>query len=300
MSISRKWIAGAVSLGLGISYFSSMSLGAQVTENFNDDPATDADPNTNWIKSGTASYDFQSAGNMTGDVPTGPGEAGGASGSGGYYGDNFNNAGVLTLNDAISVSGTFFLGGNEGGALFGYVNSSSVPLPTDPRNFNPAQFLGFRTNSGDAGHAIELRIGDTTNGDSSNILNQTAFNRPPSAGEPGNVLFNTIHTFALNYDPGTAAGPNFGSLSLQISGGIANADIGGDDGAADKFTVTFADAAGRPNPAGIAFNLLAMFGAEGQTFALDDLNYTSPVPEPASLGLLGLGSLLMLRRRRSM
>jgi len=291
-------VAGLASFGLGISCLSSIGSAAQVTEDFTDDPATDADPNTNWINSGTASYNFQSAGNNTGDTPTGPGEAGGSSGSGGYYGDNFNNAGVLTLNDPISVNGTFFLGGNEGGALFGYVNSSSLPLPTDPRNFHPAQFLGFRTNSGDAGHAIELRIGDTTNGDETNILNQTAFNRPPAAGEPGNVLFNTIHTFALTYDPGSAAGPNFGSLSLQISGGIANADIGPDDGAADKFTVTFADAAGRPDPAGISFNLLAMFGAEGQTFALDDLNYTSPIPEPASLSLLALGGLAVARRRR--
>src|SRR5687768_12660153 len=170
MSNSREWrrsmIAGAASLGLGISCFSGSSAAqVTVTENFSDDPATDADTSTNWINVGGVSYNFQAEGDTTGSAiappggtATGAGEAGGASGAGGYYGDDFGT-GTLDLTKPLSIKGVFAIGGNNGGHFFGYVNSAALPLATSPRDFNPAQFFGIRTNSGSGGHSVQVRIG---------------------------------------------------------------------------------------------------------------------------------------------
>jgi hypothetical protein len=289
--VSRLFSA-ALLAAFGIA---TSAMGATVTQHFDTAPA-------DWEHSGTANYNFQAAGDKTdtspapappGGTATGPGEAGGTSGTGGYYGAVL--PGTLGLNDPLSVNGVMYLGGNEGGMLFGYVNSASLPLATDPREFRPAQFLGFRTNSGGTGHSIDLYINDASTG--SNLFEQTAFARPgdPTPSTPGGPLFNTASPFSLTYDPGTAAGPNFGSISLFIGGATAT-----DANAGETYTFNFT-AGNRPNPAGISFNRLAMFGAEGQTAAFDDLTYTvssGVVPEPASVGLLGAGALMMVQRRR--
>ncbi|MFA5203862.1 MAG: PEP-CTERM sorting domain-containing protein [Lentisphaeria bacterium] len=39
-----------------------------------------------------------------------------------------------------------------------------------------------------------------------------------------------------------------------------------------------------------------IYVGEGESFSIDDLSFT--VPEPASLGLLGLGALVLSRRRQ--
>src|SRR5918993_3675137 len=83
-AVMRAWRNSLV-VGIGLVAFSGFSMAAgPVTENFNDNPATDADASTNWVNVG-GNYNFQAAGNNTGLVAppggaaTGSGEAGGSS-----------------------------------------------------------------------------------------------------------------------------------------------------------------------------------------------------------------------------
>lgn len=287
-----KRLPAAVALCAGMC-LSAQSFGAfQVTETFDTDPG--------WLREGGANgvdghnFGFAPASNETGLVAppvgpvTGPGEAGGNLGRGSpaSYGDDI---GTLTLNDDLRVDGVLRFPNTGEQMLFGWYNSA-VTGGGDGRR---PHLLGLRqvARGGDA-HHVQIYLGTPTAvpGDDRQI-ERLAFDGENAARK---VTNGNAYPFTILYDAdgGTS---NFGSITLFIDGADSR------DGAGDEsFTVDLTEA---QRMSGLTFDRFGMTsgptsGEGSQVAFFDDLTYTSNVPEPATLGLVAMGGLLTLRRRR--
>lgn len=287
-----KRLSAAVALCAGMC-LAAQSFGAfQVTETFDSDPG--------WLREGGVNgvdghnFGFAPASNETGlTAPpvgpvTGPGEAGGNLGRGSpaSYGDDI---GTLTLNDDLRVDGVMRFPNTGEQMLFGWYNST-VTGGGDGRR---PHLLGFRQVArGGGGHHMQIYLGTpTADPVEDRQIERLAFDGETAARR---VVNENAYPFTLIYD--ADGGPsNFGSITLFIDG--ADSVEGAGD---ESVTVNLSEA---HRNSGLTFDRFGMTsgptsGEGSQVAFFDDLTYTSNVPEPASLGLLAMGGLLALRRRR--
>lgn len=172
----------------------------------------------------------------------------------------------------------------------------------------------FNTASDTEGWAVLLNAsGLTADGDS---LNGTATNNDPQLtnGAAGLTTTGTWDTFVFRVreiQNEAPAGPvdAFNSVGqiVQLNGTVFNLGLIGVDSGDDFYTVTL-DISSFGSAAINSIRLDPIGGASsnsnsetsGNTFEIDyiQINDDTPIPEPSSLALLGMGALAMMRRRR--
>jgi hypothetical protein len=268
-------LAVAVAAGLNASAFGLVTI----TENFNNDPTP-----RGWsgVNNATApnNYGFSNTDNTgsvvnpPGGVATGAGEAGGFinRGPNSFYGvdlggpvnfktNNMNVKGVLRL-ESRGSSTTLSLGWSQGITTVNGVGGET------------GSFAGMRWDDGFNGSgALQVR------GNGFGITGGTG----PSLPDPNLPAGPQTLPFEMNW---TTDGSTSATLTMNLNGNVGSVTVtGGDFG--DIPSLTHWGMFGRTNAS----------PDNGNTLWIDDITY-SAVPEPASLGLLGLGGLVALRRRR--
>ncbi len=293
MSGLIKLRALGVVAGLSLA---SMSYGAQVTETF----TTNSDGRWDSLNNRTApqNYGFSNTdntgtavnppgpdgipGNADDGVATGAGEFGGilarpqiedfpstAQPTPSFYG--FNVGAIDPATEGFNVSGVIRSNRKDGAVFLGYfTGADSAPN----RGKDVKNFIGVLLNDG--GFEIYSQIYNTNRSREGQQF----------AGIP---VDGTTVPFSLIYSP-PPAGTGNGTLRVAFGANSGTQNI--------------------PNDIVLAVDDLTRFGvfsqasdaSPNQAFSelfLDDLTFTSdnPIPEPASLGLLGIGAVMALRRR---
>jgi hypothetical protein len=272
---SAALVAGLLLTGTvwGVTTFQKM-------ESFDSDPGWNGLNNRDGSLGDGQDYGFSNTNNAGGAAV---GEAGGEIGrtgsqpqpdgtppTGAYYADNLN--GQLDFNTAFSASGKLTLPSDNVQAFLGFFDSNNIC-------FTSLCGGGGRADSNVAGFWVDFNTVYFTTNTPTSSWNNTA-----NLGAPtyGNVV-----DWDFAYDPdgdggagtmsgtfnGTAFGPT--TLNLKASGAVF-----------DRFGLSSSTE-----------TQLSGFQNTGPIF-IDDVEYTA-VPEPAVLGLLACGGLLMLRRRRA-
>lgn len=245
-------------VGATISTSSALGL-TQVTENFNSAPA-------NWIENGSRSapqnFGFSATGNAGGIAS---GEAGGQFGrlTLGRYDTSVGSLDPST--DLLTMSGRIVFTTADCNAQLGWYDDSTSLA------FRPANFVGIRCDSrnlraffrGNGGNQVDMDMG------------------------AGALTQGTSAAFTVTYDPNANGG--LGAISGVVNGvnvGPFNLAAGAKD------AMTNAN----------RFGMFSLFNGGSNTGSafFDDLNYTSNavVPEPASVGVLGVAVMPLLWRRR--
>lgn len=101
-----------------------------------------------------------------------------------------------------------------------------------------------------------------------------------------------VRTFDIAFS--TDGGANFSPAVSAASLGMADFDIGATGGISSVQTRTITAQSGVTD---IRFTNIANFGASDR-LALPEIRFGEVIPEPGSLAMLGLGGLLIARRRR--
>lgn len=266
-----KIAAMALATGLSASAFGSFL----VTENFNSNTDgywehqnnTTSPQNYAWSNTDNTG----TAVNPPSGSATAAGELGGTiardSSPANFYGFNVGTLDPDT--ESFLARGVLRVVGSPGGSSGFYVGffngASSYGSGGDPANF---MGIGF----GDMVNAQAFIFSSTQGRDRSGV--------DPSIGT------NTTVPFSISWAPPPAGGSNKGELTVVLPSGTQLVSYGGDLPNLNPFT---------------HFGIFATSadGGSGEVY-LDDLTFSSEnqIPEPASIGLLGLGSLIAFRRIR--
>lgn len=169
---------------------------------------------------------------------------------------------LQTSGEPIEISVDVYVSTNAS-AIWFYGSPAAGSLPASPRSFD-VRLLGSKSNSGDFAGGIQYRSGSTF------TVIEDVFNP--------DQWFNVV--ILADYDAGT--------YDVLIEGNVVV------QGAA--FQHAAAKELGSVRLAGLSDTLVTGGATEWAYF--DNLKVTV-IPEPASLALLGLGGLLMLRRRHA-
>jgi hypothetical protein len=172
--------------------------------------------------------------------------------------------GTLTPSDTLHADGVYRFGSGGGNYFFGWYNSAAY-MDGIPDG-GPRNFLGIQLDDGFKHFAHVARHDHRERGN----------NGPASISQTETV------TWSMDYN----------------GAGVLTATIGGD-------TIVVNAGGGYFSGSPTTFDRFGLFsdntsGGVGD-HALDDITFSSlnPVPEPASLGLLAMGAVAMLRRRRA-
>ena len=198
-----------------------------------------------------------------------------------------------TISDTVSVYAT-----PRGNAIPATTGITSISNPA----FGPATgIMGSQDNVEIISPTAGFNGFDTVSVD----INSRGLNAPftLTAGEP---TVNISFDYAIDNENGTPQGPRSPIIAISNSGGLTSYSVGPTTVTPPVLSTAAAD--GRASFSG-SFNLGA--GSYTLQIASDSslnnrgvqldniLVSSSAVPEPASLGLLGLGGLALLRRRRA-
>jgi len=217
-----------------------------------------------WIENGSRTAPQNFGFSNTNNAGGSPGEAGGTINRAplAYY---HTDVGVIDPSTTpLTMSGLINLDGNNTNEYLGWHN---VGLGA-PRGLG-GTLLGFRV---DEGAIIGFPNTDVTD------------------PRPFPPEFPT--SFEVTYDPTGGSGDNVGGASIRF---VVNKT--GEPSFDQTFQISAAARDALPDLTHFGLVTLGESSGEGMDF-YDNLSYTSAIPEPASLGLLGLGSLLAVRRRR--
>ena len=210
------------------------------------------------------------------------------------YGNSYYAAtgwGTLTLNDVFSVSGTYdhvntYTNGNahpgmDGKVHVGYCNKAALDGDvTQEEWYNNGITLSFAgwDRIGIVAFGNWVQIGGWSNDGYSPATD------PYYAGINGS-------TFTLSYDPAAGA---YGRVTATWT----NGDVGG-----GTFNGSY-DLTEAQRLSGATFDLMG-FGTRGNSSTTDDQrsqgyfdNFAYTVPEPATMMLLGIGSIALIRKRK--
>jgi hypothetical protein len=218
------------------------------------------------------------------------GEAGGTffrqptatAGAGAYYADTA--IGLLNINQPMTFTTKWNSVDRNSEIYVGFFNTAfgAPPQGTAQQSVLP-NFLGFRIDDTRVYvEAISAR-GNPIGSDPSDEGTDVIINE---GGTP--LTENTVHTLTFTFtpDPGGGVGTVTGQIDNQPA---VTATSGRGD---DEFSSGFN-----------AFGLHTKGGGDSpqgpQNMFFDNITYTSAIPEPASLGLLGLGAVALMARRRS-
>jgi hypothetical protein len=266
--ISKRRSLCGVTAAAAIAVVMSVQGSARATL-YTDSSTFDTDPGWTGSNNTTGTSDFgYSAG--TSNAGGNPGEIGGTIGRNSPIPFYAVSVGSLTDSDALSFSGQYIQESGASGSYIGFFNDS---LSTGTADGTPNDFLGMLVGkvAGSAPHNVYVEANSVT-GAQARTAEQT-----PS--------YDTVYDFSFSYDPGMQI------ASLTVNGATITAS-----------TSAFTEG-------NQAFDYFGMMGIPqaGNTATdvdyYDNLSWTSSiaqsVPEPASLGLLGLGAIWAGRRSRT-
>ena len=218
-----------------------------------------------------------------------------AGGTGGVV--NFEAANLTTGNVANTT-----IGDSQANAVTGTIGTNSFKFYRSDANGNAAQAYDYNINNG-ASIASGVSGGGYLGIQGTNTNTMTFY--VPASSNGGTAFGTPIASFGLTdvaRDDGQSSSGTFTVNYLNaLTGAAAGSDtsstlaLTGVNGAAVGNGVFF----GVTAPAGDVIGSVSFTEGTGASDRFDDLAViTAPTPEPASLGLLGLGGLTLLRRRR--
>ncbi|MGJ8655224.1 MAG: PEP-CTERM sorting domain-containing protein [Akkermansiaceae bacterium] len=262
---------------------------------------------------------------FTGDI------VGGGSGNGwdgDWLGDDDNAAGTPAVGAGLTYTGLTTTGGSYSRPARNGVAQSSRVLSTTSQTAltmnGTTVYFSVLMDSNNGGN------GFATNSNGALVFGDTAFTldnpgtTPPTIGTGGNALgvtfegpdgiYDNVNAHAITYVNGTrtlsGTNDNIGDDTVMIVGRIDWAANGSDD-TLSLYNVTDTTAALGTAFATMTadldqstFNMIAI--GQGQTEVFDEIRFDttlagvgiSPIPEPSSTALLGLGGIALLLRRR--
>jgi hypothetical protein len=262
-----KWSSGVLIAILGST---GTAFGAeQVTETFTNDTDLYWDSLNN--RATPQNYGWSNTNNAAGAAA---GEFGGSvyrSTTPNFYGFD---VGTISPNEAWSFSGTLRSNTGDGALYLGYFRGASSYSGPSPAPGDANNFMGIFLNDG---REVYSRIWSK---------NSNSDHRRAAALD---VVPGTVNSFGVTYDP--LGGPSgFGQMVLTVHGDSFTHNLdNGWKGILDEFTHFGVYPVNTSSP-------------DPSIIYLDDLTFSSEnpipvVPEPASVGVLGLAALLFGRRR---
>ena len=275
----------------GQVWIDNVAVNGGAAETFGSNPNWDSNNNINTYNSNNVRFNFDfghSATNHAGGTTSG--EIGGHFFRGdsreaskmAFYGAELGE--TLSMNDKLEASGkvNFRRGVSDSTVHMGFFhNTDSVGVSTAQAMSTPNSFIGF---------TIE---GPSSEGFFFYPSYNTSVENEGSGGNRGDSPpriypdHNEVYDFTFVYDPNGAGG--LGTITVTLDGDSGTMTLG----AGDKSIGALFNRFGFVTP---------HIDGNGQTVFVDDLVWThalapTSTPEPASLGVLVCGVLLMLRRR---
>lgn len=187
--------------------------------------------------------------------------------------------------------------------ITGMTNSPGTPIPGPSRLYNQLSSLDILFTSGSSYVAVVyLESGHATSGvngiGGSTSDGRLTYNQSSpimvSFFDNGNTSAPLTTDFvSIRGDNRTTSGLPVWLNAFDVYGTLIGSDTAddiGNVGVALELTISIP-----------GIHYVQFFGTDGEggTVAFDDLRFNTPVPEPATVALLGLGSLVLLKKRRA-